>query len=132
VAAATKTTVAPLQDSIQYVTWDGQPYSASLFVQAGQIFFHHLSPNNPSYVNDTIVINYVTPGSAAWQARVEALTTGGYQFQNYATTGACSQVVPCFDHSATFIGFVGWQGERLLAGVVSFGGQLKFSVRPIP
>jgi hypothetical protein len=104
-----------------------------LFVQAGAVLFHHLSPTDPTYVNDAPIINYLTPGgqgSTAWQARVQAAAAGGYEFQHYRTFSGCSPAAPCLDHVDVFIGFGDWNGQRQLASIVDIGGQLKFSVRP--
>jgi hypothetical protein len=133
VAAVSTATIAPLQDAIQYATWTGGPFFASLFVQNGVVFFHHTQPNDPNYVNNDVIINYLSPGgpgSGAWQDRVQATASGRYQFQHYRTFSGCSQAAPCLDHADFFIAFGGWNGERLLATIVDVGGQLKFSVRP--
>jgi len=133
VAAAAQTTVAPVQEALQYATWDGQPFSAWLSVENGVAVFHHRSPYDPNYVNDVPIINYLSPGgpgSVAWQARAQAAEAGGYEFLHYRVTNGCSPAAPCLDHSAFFIGFQGWNGERLVASIADIGGRLGFSVRP--
>jgi hypothetical protein len=133
VAAATQTKAPTLLDSMPYATWDGQPFSASLFIQNGIVVFRHRSPNDPAFLKDDPVLNYLSPGgpgSTPWQSRVEAAPTGGYRFQHFRAFGdGCSQTAPCFDHADFFIAFQGWSGEQLLGSIADIGGQLKFSLR---